>query len=317
MAIRSSGPISFSDLRTEAGSSGAISLGDGQVRDIIGAINNVSMSNAYSKTRDFTFTIAAGSTRRFITTLAYDAGWLGTGNLVATLPQGTVSSSLVTGQNPWGTLSLYNSGFITGSGGNGGLGGGGVVNSGAFSMTVNSGAPGGGGQDGLIVSTPSTNRVQRQVNVINYGTLAAGGGGGGGGNPQAAGNPGDCDGVGGGGGGGGQGLVVGNGGGGGTVSITNGGGTAVNGNAGSAPGLPATTAGGAGGSPGSPPRYGQWVGGAGGTGGSLGAAGEAGGGNAAGWQYQGAGGAAGAAIRFNTNINGFFGNYGTVIGAVL
>ena len=314
MAIRSSGPISFSDLQTEAGITGQISLGDGQVRDIIGAISNVSMSNAYSKTRDFTFNIPALSTRSFITTLAYDAGWQGTGNLVAVIPQGTVTATLVTGQNSWGTLTLYNSGLIMGKGGNGGLGGGGVVNSGTFSMTVNPGGSGGFGSDGLVCSTASTNRVQRQLNVINYGTIAGGGGGGGGGNPQAAGTgAGDVDGVGGGGGGGGRGTTGGTAGGGGTVSVINGGGSSVDGGAGNSGDQNSA---GVGGPAASPPRFGQWYGGAGGSGGGLGAGGGSGGANAAGWPYQGAGGGAGSAILFNTNINGFFGNYGTVLGAV-
>ena len=317
MAIRASGPISFSDLRTEAGTSGAISLGDGAVRDIIGAINNVSMSNAYSKTRDFTFNIPALSARSFITTLAYDAGWQGTGNLVAVIPSGTVTSTLVTGQNPWGNLALYNNGFIMGKGGNAGTGAGGYVDSAAFAATINPGGAGISGADGLVVSTPSQNRVQRYNSVFNYGTIAGGGGGGGGGDAQAAGyGPGDVDIVGGGGGGGGRGNIGGSAGAGGTVSVINGGGLSVNGNSG---GSGNQNSAGSGGSAGAPPRFGQWQGGFGGTGGPLGAAGAAGNPNVANWGYQGAGGAGGSGVLFSANINGsasLFGNNGTVIGAI-
>ena len=316
MAIRASGPISFSDLRTEAGTSGAISLGDGAVQDIIGAINNVSMSNAYSKTRDFTFNIPAGSTRRFITTMASDAGWQGTGNLVAVIPSGTVTSTIVTGQNPWGTIALYNNGFIMGKGGDGGFGNIGQFNTTVFNFTNFGFGGGAGGSDGLVVSTPSQNRVQRYNSVFNYGTIAGGGGGGGGGCSIAAGYVGDGDVVGGGGGGGGRGNVGGAAGAGGAVTVVGGAGNAVNGGQG---GSGNQNSAGSGGSAGLMPRFGEWLAGAGGTGGALGASGASGGNNNVNWGFFGTGGAGGSGVLFSANINGtasLFGNNGTVIGAI-
>lgn len=317
MAVKASGTISFNDLRTETGITGAISLGDGQVRDLIGANSIISISSAYSKTRDFTFNIPALSNRSFITTLAEDAGWQGTGNLVAVIPSGTVTSTLVTGQIQWGNLAIYNNGYIMGKGGNGAPGAGGYADSAAFSATINVGGPGGSGGDGLVVSTPSQNRVQRYISVFNYGTIAGGGGGGGGGDAQAAGTgAGNVDIVGGGGGGGGRGNLGGLGGAGGVVSVINGGGLSVNGSGGSAGDQ--NSAGG-GGAAGAPPRYGEWQGGSGGFGGALGAAGNAGNPNVAGWGYQGAGGPGGSGVLFSANINGtasLFGNNGTVIGAI-
>ena len=296
---------------------GAISLGDGQIRDLIGAINNVSMSNAYSKTRDFTFTIPAQTARSFITNLAYDAGWQGTGNLVAVIPQGTVTSTLVTGQIQWGNLAIYNSGYIMGKGGNGGGGNYGILDSNGFTFTnYVQGGTGTGGGDGLVVSTPSQNRAQRFISVFNYGTIAGGGGGGGGGSGIAAGYVGDADIVGGGGGGGGRGNVGGSFGAGGIVSVTNGSGLAVNGSNG---GSGTQNSAGGGGAAGGMPRFGNWVGGAGGNGGALGAPGAAGADNNAGWTAFGNGGPGGAGVLGSANINGsasLFGNNGTVIGTI-
>jgi len=317
MAIQGSGPISFSDLRTEAGTSNSISLNDPAVRDIIGATGTINIGSAYSKTRDFTFNIPALSTRSFITTLATEAGWQGTGNLVAVIQQGTVTSTLVTGQNAWGTIALYNSGFIMGKGGNGGAGNSGVLDSNGFSFTnYSQGTPGLAGADGLVVSTPSQNRVQRYVSVFNFGTIAGGGGGGGGGSGIAAGYVGDADVVGGGGGGGGRGNVGGSAGAGGIVSVINGSGFSTNGSSGNSG---TQNSAGGGGPAGAMPRFDNWVGGAGGNGGALGAAGSAGIDNNAAWNAFGAGGAGGSGVLGSANINGtasLFGNNGTVIGTI-
>jgi hypothetical protein len=288
------GTISFNDLRTETGLTGAISLGDGKVQDLIGRTSNIDMATARGKTSFFQFEIASNTSRSFITTMAYDAGWQGTGDLFAVIGFGTVISTLVTGTNSWGDITLLNIGTIVGSGGNGAPGAGGYVDSAAFAATIFPGGPGNSGGHGLVVSTPSTNRVQRVIRLNNLGDIYGGGGGGGGGDAQAAGTgPGNVDIVGGGGGGGGAGRLPGAGGAGGVVSVINGGGIAVNGSAG---GLANQNEGGYAGAPGDPPRYGQWIGGYGGTGGNLGAGGEGGNPNAAGWGYQGAGGAAGYAI---------------------
>ena len=245
--------------------------------------------------------------------MAYDAGWQGTGDLVAVIPSGTVTSTIVTGSILWGDITLLNSGTIVGKGGNGGNGLSGVTDSGAFFTTVNIDNRNGlSGADGLVVNTPSTNRVQRAIKLNNTGGIYSGGGGGGGGDAIAAGTgAGDVDMVGGGGGGGGAGRLPGAGGAGGTASVINGGGTAVNGNAGQ---LADQNNGGQGGNAGAMPRFGNFAGGRGGTGGNLGAGGAAGGVNTVNWGYQGSGGPAGNAILFYSNLTVI--NLGTVVGTL-
>jgi hypothetical protein len=315
MAMSTSGPISFADLRTETGISGAISLGDGKVQDLIGRTSNIDMNTARGKTSTFQYDIASNTSRSFITTMAYDAGWQGTGDLFAVIGLGTVTSTIVTGSILWGDITLLNSGTIVGKGGNGGGGLGGFVNSGTFSATVIiDGRDGFSGADGLVVNTPSTNRVQRLIRLNNLGGIYSGGGGGGGGDAIAAGTgAGDVDMVGGGGGGGGAGRLPGAGGAGGVVSVINGGGTAVNGNAGQ---LADQNNGGQGGNAGAMPRFGQFVGGRGGTGGNLGAGGAAGGANNASpsWGYQGSGGPAGYAILGYSNLT--VDRIGTTVGTL-
>ena len=311
--MSTSGPISFADLRTETGISGAISLGDGKVQDLIGRTSNIDMNTARGKTSSFQFTIPVSDSRRFITTMAYDAGWQGTGDLIAVAPYGNTISTIVTGQNSWGNITLLVNGAIMGTGGTGGRGLGGVTDSGAFFTTVNIDNRNGlSGDDGLVVNTPSTNRVQRLIRLNNTGGIYGGGGGGGGGDAIAAGTgAGDVDMVGGGGGGGGGGNAGGLGGTGGTASVINGGGTAVNGTGGYAANQQDP---GGGGAPGAMPRFGNFAGGTGGTGGNLGAGGSAGGANTVNWGYQGSGGSAGYAIRGYGNLTVI--NLGTIIGTL-
>jgi hypothetical protein len=313
MAMPTSGPISFNDLRTETGISGAISISDGKVLDLIGRVNNVDMATARGKTSSFSVTITASDSRRFITTMAYDAGWQGTGDLYAAIGFGTVSSTIVTGQNSWGEIHLVNFGYLAGKGGNGGGGLGGVTNSGTFSTIVNiDGRDGGSGGDGLVVSAPPYNRVQRLVRLTNYGTIAAGGGGGGGGDAIAAGTgAGNVDMVGGGGGGGGAGNAPGSPGGGGIASVINGGGSSVNGDGGYMATLQDPADGGA---AGVMPRFTNFAGGRGGRGGVPGAGGAAGGANTVNWGYQGSGGAAGYAVIGYSNLTVDLA--GTIIGTL-
>ena len=312
------GTISFNDLRTETGLTGAISLGDGKVQDLIGRTSNVDMATAKNKTSSFQFNISSSTSARFTTTMAVAAGWQGTGDLVAVIPSGTVTSLIYAESGYWGDLTILNQGSIVGTGGNGGAGLGGVTNSGTFNTIVDiSYRTGSAGSDALYVYGAAFNRVQRLIKLNNTGVIYGGGGGGGGGDAIAAGyGAGDVDFVGGGGGGGGAGVVAGSGGGGGPASVINGGGTAVNGNAGSAggSGLSGSTGGGAGGAPGAHPRFGQFVGGYGGAGGNPGAGGASGVGNSVNWGYQGSGGAAGFAIRGYSNLTVV--NLGTTLGTL-
>ena len=300
------GTISFNDLRTETGITGAISLGDGKVQDLIGRTSNVDMATAKNKTSSFQFNISSSTSARFITGLGVAAGWQGTGDLIAVIPSGTVTSLIYAESGYWGNLTILNQGSIVGAGGNAGRGNSGTTNSGTFNTIVDiSYNTGNAGGDALYVYGPAFNRVQRLIILNNTGVIYGGGGGGGGGDAIAAGyGAGDVDFVGGGGGGGGAGVVAGLGGPGGTALVINGGGTAVNGNAGSAggSGLSGSTGGGGGGTAGAHPRFGQYVGGTGGTGGNPGAGGAAGGANTVNWGYQGSGGAAGYAIRGYSNL---------------
>lgn len=312
------GTISFNDLRTETGITGAISLGDGKVQDLIGRTSNVDMATAKNKTSFFQFEIPSGTDARFTTIMAVAAGWQRTGDLMAVIGFGTVTGLIYADPILWGDLTILNLGSIVGAGGNGGNGISGVTNSGSFNTTIDISYRNGiAGYDALYVYGPIFNRVQRRSILNSTGGIYGGGGGGGGGDAIAAGyGAGDVDFVGGGGGGGGAGRLPGAGGPGGTASVINGGGTAVNGSAGgpgdSVPGM--QNEGGYAGAPGVHPRFTNFVGGYGGTGGNLGAGGAPGGANTVNWGYQGSGGAAGYAIRGYSNLT--VTNLGTTIGTL-
>lgn len=63
MTLQSSGAISLADVRTELGASGAISLGDTNVRNLAGVASGaISLSNLYGKSNGATFTPNGGTT---------------------------------------------------------------------------------------------------------------------------------------------------------------------------------------------------------------------------------------------------------------
>jgi hypothetical protein len=308
------GTISFDDLRTETGLTGAISLGDGKVQDLIGATSEVNMYSARGKTSSFSITISDSSISPI--TLADRAralGWQGTGDLTVVIGFNVNLNTVYTGTNAWGMILIINFGTIAGTAGFGGGGGGGVLDMSSFSMLVYSGGTGSGGDYGLFNYTPSANRIQRQHILANYGTIASGGGGGGGGCSSGWGYSYSADAAGGGAGGGGQGTIY-NGGGKGGVGKSC---TVINGDGNGYPGNPGSD--GSIDGPGNPgggayDRFGKHTG-DGGAGGSLGAGGGAGENNTAGWGYFGSGGPAGYAIYNNANL--VTNVQGTIIGPIV
>jgi len=308
------GTISFSDLRTETGLSGPVSLGDGPVQDLIGRTQRVDMATARGKTSNFTitFTEQIGPAITLTDTARSLFGWPGTGNLTVIIQSTATANTIYTGTNPWGAISIINYGNIIGPGGAGGSGASGDLDSNAFALIAYGWSSGNGGNYGLFNYTPSTNRIQRQHILYNYGMIAGGGGGGGGGCCAGWGRRGDADAAGGGGGGGGQGNggQPAPGGAGGVGRITGGGGNGYNGGAGGA----GSQDGAGGGGGGAGDRFGKHTG-DGGGGGALGAGGAQGGDNTAGWGYFGYGGAAGVALYNYANMDVQV--QGTIIGPII
>jgi hypothetical protein len=185
MPIRSTGPISFSDINQELGyvQTRQISLGDAEVRSLLARPTGaVSMSDALGKSRGYLFnqTIAANTANYNLKNAATAAGWDQVTPLIATITinAGVYVYSVSTGSYafdtgatfPAGTtLALINNGIILGMGGAGGTGGGRQAFT-ALAVDVSSGTAGG----------PAL-RAQYTIDITNNGSIAGGGGGGGGG----------------------------------------------------------------------------------------------------------------------------------------
>lgn len=319
MALQTSGQISLDDINIELGNaSGAtISLGDADVRGLIGKASGVSasISEWYGASSEIQLTISSNTSNYNVYSAAIISGqgWSPGTNIRLIINSGvyvyatTTSTAAITVDSAIGAdVIIENSGYIMGMGGRGGVSssnsgspGGKGINStlaaGALYITNNSGAyiTGGGGGGGASACGGGGGAGGGNG---GYGWNGGGGSGGGlGGNGSAGGYPG---GQGGGAGGGGGGLyrgwIAGGGGGGGrNLSSAFGGSGGVGqwyGRSGASNGNNAT------------PQYGATGGGAGGGGGfgGTGSAGYAGGGNA------------GAAISANTYT---LTNNGTIWGA--
>ena len=194
MAVKSSGPLSLTEIQAEFGGANPISLseyyrggtyvpnGPSQNANIAtsGAIN---LGSFYGSVRAFTFnqTIAANTNNYNLRAAAIAAGWDQVAPLIAniTINSGVIVGSASTGSWAFDTgasfpagsmLALVNNGTIQGMGGQGGWGGGKHDPSSDAWHWATGGANGG----------PAL-RAQHPISITNNGTIAGGGGGGGGG----------------------------------------------------------------------------------------------------------------------------------------
>lgn len=273
----------------------------------------ISMSEFYNKQPNsptFSFTISSNQTNANLRTLAVNAGWNQSSQVIATISGGVYLSSnstgtpglTVNGSFPGG-VQLVNNGFIIGMGGAGGRG---------RQAELTDGTSGSAGGLALSVST--------SITITNNGTIAGGGGGGGGGGAGSFADKGTVFGSGGGGGGGGRSSAAAN------SSGNTGGRDTVSGGI-----WPHTTGGGSGGSGtlssagggGSGSNFSSYYGGSGGSGGGWGANGNTGNqglsafNDGTPWgprRYGLSGGGGGAAVSGNGNIS--WAATGTRLGAI-
>lgn len=188
MALPSSGQISLNQVNVELGLSGTaqISMNDSAVRTLFDdASGQISMSQGHGKANEFSFTISSSTQEANLSSLASSAGWNGTAPLICNINSGvylwsddiTVGGLTISGSYANG-VTVNNSGFIMGRGGQSG---------GGLQGSTQQGYPGG---DAIEISTSSSVTINN-----NSGAYIGGGGGGGGG---------DWGGGGAGGGGGGE-----------------------------------------------------------------------------------------------------------------
>ena len=273
MALQSSGQIKLSEIATEFGGSEPH-----QLSEYYSAASGVPSSGMiklasdfYGKANLFSFNVTGSDVN--LRSAAISAGWDESAPVQATVQSSTTitasssSNDALTVDGSWaGGVTLINSGTVLGEGGNGGTGG-------AWTGTAGSGSAGG---DALTANVA--------VTVQNNGSLIGGGGGGGGSGGYRS-NSGS--------------NIAGGGGGGGAPDGS--GGASGGGWGGSNAGSNATSnSGGSGGGSGSPWNM------LGGSGGNRGASGNAGNTSSICDQYgcgsPGGGGAAGYAVRGNSNI---------------
>jgi len=303
--------ISFSQVNTELGlsSTAQISLNDSAVRTLFGkASGAISMSDGRGKSNTFSFTISSNQVNANLRTLAVNAGWNQSSQVIATINSGVYVYSTSTGTAGLtingsfpGGVTLTNNGYIMGMGGAGTAttptAGGPAISLGVNCTITNNTYIGGGGGGGSTAQS-----IGISGNVGPGGGGGAGGGAGGGyygggsgGGIGASGGPGqiayitaNC-----------YPYPTGSGGGGGRIMPGTGG-------SGGTPGEPWGLGGGAGGGGGvlqDNTQYGASGGSAGGAGGAGDASWIAGGGGgwgAAGGSVPGrAGGAGGKAVALN------------------
>ena len=132
MAIKGSGPLSFTDITAEFSDTPPNSLsefyrGGGKVPSVntnIPASGAISFSNFYGATNSFSFTVTTSQQEQSISSLAQAAGWDGSSALIMTVNSGVYlwSDNIL---NP-GLLidvagsTVINNGYIIGRGGDGG-----------------------------------------------------------------------------------------------------------------------------------------------------------------------------------------------------
>jgi hypothetical protein len=162
MTLPASGAISMSQVRTELGASGAISLGQASVRTLAGVASGaISLGNLYGKANAFAATITSNQTNLNLRTWAIANGWNGTTAATITINSGVYIYSTSTGtagmtiDGSWPSgVTVINNGFILGCGGTGGMNAAGSAGGNAISLgtsvtiTNNSYIAGGGGGGG-------------------------------------------------------------------------------------------------------------------------------------------------------------------------
>jgi hypothetical protein len=178
MPINGSGPVSLAgstvgqSIALELGLSatGTINLNQTNVRTLAGVASGaISLSNFYGKANTYTYTMTSNTLNGNLRTLVVNSGWNQSTNVTANINSGVYAYAnstaqrglVINGSFPNG-VTLNNSGFIIGMGGNGGN-----------ANYACNGSPGAAGGLALLVQSP--------VSVNNTGTIGGGGGGGGGG----------------------------------------------------------------------------------------------------------------------------------------
>jgi len=305
-----SGTISLSNVNTELGYSATalITMNDAAVRTLAGVGGSgtiISMSNLQNKSNSFSATISSNQTDLNLRTWALGAGWNGTSAATITVGSGVYIYATSTGtpgltiNGSWpGGVTLVNSGYIAGKGGdaNGGSGGD-AISLGVNCTITNNSYIGGGGGGGQVNTNGSMGGGGGAGGGAGASTSGSAGGGAGGG-AGSAGSNGTLVGTvikgttyywGGGGGGGrifpGSGGAGGGGGNGGTQPVCNGKGGGAGGGGGVAqgqqgPGGAGGSSNNAGGSTGGPYSGGGGGGGWGASGGSTNGGGGGSGGKA-------------------------------------
>jgi len=171
MTLPASGAISMSQVRTELGASGAISLGQASVRALAGVASGaISLNNLRGKANAFNATISSSQTNLNLRNWAIANGWNGSSAAVITINSGvyiystSIANAGLTIDGSWPAgVTLINNGYIMGMGGRGGY------VSALSTADNNAVAENGGNAISLGVSCAITNN-----------SYIAGGGGGGG-----------------------------------------------------------------------------------------------------------------------------------------
>lgn len=198
MAVKPSGSLSMkTDIVGEFGGAAPHGLKEYyNAATGIPASGTISMSDFYGKSSLFTFTLSSNQENWDLRSAAITAGWDGSAPLIANINSGvyvwsdtTATAGLIISGSFAGGLTLNNSGYIIGKGGQGG---------GRGNNAATSGLPG-----GPALSVSSTG-----VTIVNSsGAYIAGGGGGGAGSEDEASRYGGGGGGAGGGAGGGVGQI--------------------------------------------------------------------------------------------------------------
>ena len=171
MALQTTGPISFDDLRAEYQRTGALSISALYGQPGIQTSGAISLGDFYGKAMTIIKTVTAGTTNLTLSTLFTSAEWTSTTpkevviNSGVTIGSTSATAALLTGTGFGGTLKIINNGEIQGDAG-----------------AANSGAGG-----------PAINVQAANVTIENVGAIRGGGGGGGKGGTGGTGGNGSYD----------------------------------------------------------------------------------------------------------------------------